>query len=175
MGKENNVGMNETILGWFKRVHPEELWAVGEMPPCLTFEDMRKSMDAGDGMGEAAKHSDTATRELMLDRLAELVGKDSRKLVEEANAKVREKIRGEYKVKESPRLAKPKPDEICVLVGKAHVALQKVAGSLSGIDCLALADGLGRAGIKELRGILRIMKSQVEDADATLLKAESLA
>ena len=112
---------------------------------------------------------------MMLDRLAELVGKKSNELVKEANAKVREKIRGEYKVKESPRLAKPKPDEICVLVGKAHVALQKVAGSLSGIDCLALADGLGRAGIKELRGILRIMKSQVEDADATLLKAESLA
>ena len=175
MGKENNVGMKETILGWFKRVHPEELWAVDKLPPCLTFEDMKKSMDAGDGLGEADEHSDTATRELMLDRLAELVGKKSNELVKEANAKVREKIRGEYKVKESPRLAKPKPDEICVLVGKAHVALQKVAGSLSGIDCLALADGLGRAGIKELRGILRIMKSQVEDADATLLKAESLA
>ena len=175
MGKENNVGMKETILGWFKRVHPEELWAVGEMPPCLTFEDMKKSMDAGDGMGEAAKHSDTATRELMLDRLAELVGKDSRKLVEEANAKVREKIRGEYKVKESPRLAKPKPDEICFLAGKAHVAVQKVAGSLSGVDCLALADGLGKDGIQELRNSLRIMKSQIEDATDTLLKAATLA
>ena len=175
MGKENNVGMKETILGWFKRVHPEELWAVGEMPPCLTFEDMKKSMDAGDGMGEAAKHSDTATRELMLDRLAELVGKDSRKLVEEANAKVREKIRGEYKVKESPRLAKPKPDEICSLAGKAHVAVQKVAGSLSGVDCLALADGLGKDGIQELRNSLRIMKSQIEDATDTLLKAATLA
>jgi hypothetical protein len=145
------------------------------MPPCLTFEDMRKSMDAGDGMGEAAKHSDTATRELMLDRLAELVGKDSRKLVEEANAKVREKIRGEYKVKESPRLAKPKPDEICSLAGKAHVAVQKVAGSLSGVDCLALADGLGKDGIQELRNSLRIMKSQIEDATDTLLKAATLA
>jgi len=175
MGKNNNDGMKETILGWFKRVHPEELWAVGEMPPCLTFEDMRKSMDAGDGMGEAAKHSDTATRELMLDRLAELVGKDSRKLVEEANAKVREKIRGEYKVKESPRLAKPKPDEICSLAGKAHVAVQKVAGSLSGVDCLALADGLGKDGIQELRNSLRIMKSQIEDATDTLLKAATLA
>lgn len=175
MGKENNVGMKETILGWFKRVHPEELWAVGEMPPCLTFEDMKKSMDAGDGMGEAAKHSDTATRELMLDRLAELVGKDSRKLVEEANAKVREKIRGEYKVKESPRLAKPKPDEICSLAGKAHVAVQKVAGSLSGVDCLALADGLGKDGIQELRNSLRIMKSQIEEATDTLLKAATLA
>ena len=175
MGGENMIGMKETIVGWFKRVHPEELWAVEKMPPCLTFEDMKKSMDAGDGMGEAARHSDTATRELMLDRLAELVGKDSRELVEEANAKFREKIRGEYKVKESPRLAKPKPDNICILAGKAHVALQKVAGSLSGIDCLALADGLGKDGIKELRGVLRIMQSQIEDADATLLKAASLA
>ena len=145
------------------------------MPPALTFRDMKKSMEAGDGMGEAARHSDTATRELMLDRLAELVEKDSRELVEEANAKFREKIRGEYKVKESPRLAKPKPDNICILAGKAHVALQKVAGSLSGIDCLALADGLGKDGIKELRGVLRIMQSQIEDADATLLKAASLA
>ena len=169
------TGIDETILGWFKRVHPEELWAVDEMPPALTFADMKKSMDAGDGMGEAARHSDTATRELMLDRLAELVGKDSRELVEEANAKFREKIRGEYKVKESPRLAKPKPDNICILAGKAHVALQKVAGSLSGIDCLALADGLGKDGIKELRGVLRIMQSQIEDTDATLLKAASLA
>ena len=175
MGKNINDGMKETILGWFKRVHPEELWAVDKMPPCLTFEDMKKSMDAGDGMGEAAKHSDTATRELMLDRLAELVGKDSRKLVEEANAKVREKIRGEYKVKESPRLAKPKPDEICSLAGKAHVAVQKVAGSLSGVDCLALADGLGKDGIQELRNSLRIMKSQIEDATDTLLKAATLA
>ena len=175
MNRKNGKGMNETILGWFKREHPEELWAVGEMPPCLTFVDMKKSMDAGDGMGEAARHSDTATREMMLDRLAELVGKDSSELVEEANAKFREKVRGEYRAKRSPRLAKPNPDEICVLAGKAHVALQKVAGSLSGIDCLALADGLGKDGIKELRGVLRIMKSQIEDADATLLKAASLA
>ena len=136
---------------------------------------MKKSMDSGDGMGEAAMHSDTATRELMLDRLAELVGKDSNELVKDANAKFREKVRGEYRAKRSPRLAKPNPDEICVLAGKAHVALQKVAGSLSGIDCLALADGLGKDGIKELRGVLRIMKSQIEDADATLLKAASLA
>ena len=175
MGKENNDGMKETILGWFKRVHPEELWAVGEMPPRLTFEDMKKSMDAGDGLGEADEHTDTMTRDMMLDRLAELVGKDSSELVEEANAKYRDKVRGEYRAKMSPRLAKPKPDEICFLTGKAHVALQKVAGTLSGTDCLALADGLGKDGIKELRGILRIMKSQIEDADATLLKAASLA
>ena len=48
--------MNETILGWFKREHPEELWAVGEMPPALTFRDMKKSMAAGQGMGEAVDY-----------------------------------------------------------------------------------------------------------------------
>ena len=175
MGKENNEGMKETILGWFKRVHPEELWAVGEMPPCLTFEDMKNSMEVGEGMGEAEEHSDTMTRDMMLDRLAELLGKDSSELVKEANAKCRDKVRGEYRAKMSPSLEKPKPDDICVLAGKAHIALQKVAGSLSGVDCLALADGLGKDGIRELRGVLRIMKSQIDDADATLLKAASLA
>ena len=173
MGKNINDGMKETILGWFKRVHPEELWAVDKMPPCLTFEDMKKSMDAGDGLGEADEHSDTATRDKMLDRLAELVGKDSSELVKEANAKYREKVRSEYKSKH-PRARKPKPDVICMNAGKAHVALQKVSGSLAGIDCLALADGLGKGGIKELRGILSQMKSQIEDAESTLQKAFSL-
>ena len=28
-----NDGISETILGWFKRMHPEELWAVKKMPP----------------------------------------------------------------------------------------------------------------------------------------------
>ena len=47
MSMKNGKGMNETILGWFKRVHPEELWAVGEMPPCLTFADMKKEHGCG--------------------------------------------------------------------------------------------------------------------------------
>ena len=45
-----NDGINETILGWFKRVHPEELWAIKEMPLTVTFKDMEKSMAAGQGM-----------------------------------------------------------------------------------------------------------------------------
>ena len=174
MGKNINDGMKETILGWFKRVHPEELWAVGEMPPTLTFADMRKSMESGDSMGEAARHSDTMTREMMLDHLAKLCGKGTDELIGWCNAKFREKTRSEYKAKH-PRAREPKPDVICMNAGKAHVALQKVSGSLTGIDCLALADGLGKGGIKELRGILSLMKSQIDDADATLLKAASLA
>lgn len=173
MKKKNGKGLNETVLGWFKRVHPEELWAVGEMPPTLTFEDVRESMEAGDSMGEAARHSDTMTREMILDRLARLCGKKTGELIDWCNAKFREKLRSEYKASH-PRAKKPKPDVICMNAGKAHAALQKVSGSLTGIDCLALADGLGKGGLKELRGILSQMKSQIEDAESTLQKAFSL-
>ncbi len=173
MKKKNGDGLNETVLGWFKRVHPEELWAVGEMPPTLTFEDVRKSMDAGDSMGEAARHSDTMTREMILDRLARLCGKKTGELIDWCNAKFREKLRSEYKASH-PRAKKPKTDLILISTGKAHVALQKVAGLLSGVDCLELGDGLGKDGIKELRGILRLMKSQIEDAEATVSKASDL-
>ena len=173
MKKKNGDGLNETVLGWFKRVHPEELWAVGEMPPTLTFEDVRKSMEAGESMGEAARHSDTMTREMILDRLARLCGKKTGELIDWCNAKFREKLRSEYREKH-PRARKPKPDCILMDAGKAHVALQKVSGSLSGVDCLALADGLGRGGIDELRGILRLMKSQIEDCESTLREASNL-
>ena len=173
MKKKNGNGLNETVLGWFKRVHPEELWAVGEMPPTLTFEDVRKSMEAGDSMGEAARHSDTMTRGMILDRLAKLCGKGTGELIDWCNAKFREKTRSEYK-SSNPMAKKPKTDLILVSAGKAHVALQKVAGLLSGVDCLALGDGLGKDGIKELRGIIRRMESQIEDADSTLQKAFSL-
>ena len=173
MKKKNGDGLNETVLGWFKRVHPEELWAVGEMPPTLTFEDVRKSMAAGDSMGEAARHSDTMTREMILARLARLCGKRTGELIEWCNAKFREKLRSEYKASH-PRTRKPKSDRILMDAGKAHVALQKVTGSLSGVDCLALADGLGRDGIQELRGLLRMMKSQIEDAQCVLWKAQDL-
>ena len=173
MKQKKGRGLDETILGWFKRVHPKELWAVGEMPPTLTFEDMRKSMESGDSMGEAARHSDTMTREMMLDRLAKLCGKGTDELIGWCNAKFREKLRSEYREKH-PRARKPKPDCILMDAGKAHVALQKVSGSLSGVDCLALADGLGKDGIDELCGIIRFMKSQIEDCESTLREASSL-
>ena len=173
MKKKNGNGLNETVLGWFKRVHPEELWAVGEMPPTLTFEDVRKSMEAGDSMGEVARHSDTMTRKMILDRLAKLCGKGTGELIDWCNAKFREKLRSEYKASH-PMAKKPKTDLILISARKAHVALQRVAGQLSGVDCLALGDKLGKYGIKELRGIIRRMESQIEDADSTLQKAFSL-
>ena len=63
------------------------------MPPTVTFKDMEKSMATGQGMGEAEHHSDTATRELMLGRLAELLGKDVRELIAWSDAKFRRKTR----------------------------------------------------------------------------------
>ena len=82
---QKKTGMNESVLGWFKRVHPEELWAVEKMPPALKFGDVLKSMEGGLGMGDAATCSDTMTREMILDRLAELTGETFRELVDKIN------------------------------------------------------------------------------------------
>ena len=168
-----NDGINETILGWFRRVHPEELWAVKEMPPAITFKDMEKSMAAGQGMGEAERHSDTATRELMLHRLAELLEKNIDGLIDWSDANFRERVRREYKAKH-PKAKKPDIKKLRDLAVAAEVAVRDLASALSGVDCLALADGLGKDGIDELCGILRIMKSQIENAEATLRKASDL-
>ena len=161
MSKKNN-GINETILGWFKRVHPEELWAIKEMPPTVTFKDMENSMATGQGMGEAEHHSDTATRELMLDRLAELLDKDVDELIDWCNANFRERVRREYKAKH--RKAK-KPD-----IKK----LRDLADALRGIDCLALGDGLGKDGIAEFRSTFYKATSLLSDADHVLSEAAYL-
>ena len=133
-----NDGINETILGWFKRVHPEELWAIKEMPPTVTFKDMEKSMAAGQGMGEAEHHSDTATRELMLDRLAELLDKDVDELIDWCNANFRERVRREYKAKH-PKAKKPDVKKLRALAAAAAVAVRDLVSALRGVDCLALA------------------------------------
>ena len=59
-----NDGINETILGWFKRMHPEELWAVKEMPPTVTFKDMEKSMATGQRMGAPERYRTRGFRDL---------------------------------------------------------------------------------------------------------------
>jgi len=59
-----NDGINETILGWFKRMHPEELWAVKEMSPTVTFKDMEKRMATGQGMGAPERYRTRGFRDL---------------------------------------------------------------------------------------------------------------
>ena len=173
MSMKNGKGMNETILGWFKRVHPEELWAVKEMPPAVTFKDMEKSMAAGQGMGEAASHSDTATRELMLDRLAELVGKGVDELIDWCNANYRERIRREYKA-QHPKAKKPSVVKLRALVGAAEATVRDLADALRGVDCLALGDGLGKEGIAEFRSTFYKATSRLSDADHVLSEAAYL-
>ena len=172
MSKKNS-GINETILGWFKRVHPEELWAVKEMPPAVTCKDMEKSMTAGQGMGEAEHHSDTATREMMLDRLAELVGKDVDELIDWCNANYRDRIRREYKAKH-PKAKKPSVIKLRALAGAAEATVRDLADALRDVDCLALGDGLGKEGIAEFRSTFYKATSLLSDADRVLSEAAYL-
>ena len=173
MKQKKGRGLNETILGWFKRVHPEELWAVGKMPPKLTFEDVRKSMEAGDSMGEAERHSDTMTREMILDRLAKLCGKGTDELIGWCNAKFREKLRSEYREKH-PRARKPAVKKLRDLAGAAEAAVRDLADALRGIDCLALGDRLGKDGIAEFRSTFYKATSLLSDADGVLSEAAYL-
>ena len=172
MSKKNN-GINETILGWFKRVHPEELWAVKEMPPAITFKDMENSMATGQGMGEAEHHSDTATRELMLDRLAELLDKDVDDLIDWCNANFRERVRREYREKHA-KAKKPNIKKLRDLAVAAAVAMRDLASTLKGVDCLALADGLGKDGIAEFRSTFNFVTSRISDAFEVLDEADYL-
>ena len=172
MSRKSN-GINETILGWFKRVHPEELWAVKGMPPAVTFKDMEKSMAAGQGMGEAEHHSDTATRELMLDRLAELLDKDVDELIDWCNANFRERVRREYRAKH-PKAKKPDVKKLHDIAAAAAVAVRDLVSALRGVDCLALADGLGKDGIAEFRSTFNFVNSRISDAFEVLGEADYL-
>ena len=172
MGKKNS-GLNETVLGWFKRVHPEELWAVKDMPPTVTFKDMEKSMATGQGMGEAEHHSDTATRELILRRLAKLCGKRTSDLIDWCNANFRERVRREYKAKH-PKAKKPDIKKLRDLAVAAEVAVRDLASALSSVDCLALGDGLGKDGIAEFRSTFRVATSRLSDAADVLGEADYL-
>ena len=163
-----NEGINETILGWFKRVHPEELWAIKGMPPAVTFKDMEKSMAAGAGMGEAEHYSDTATRGLMLDRLAELLDKSTEDLIDWCNAKFMERLRSEYKAKQSPNRRKPNCVRIRCLAESAQAEIRKLAAAMENVDCLMLADKLGKDGLAVLKSRLGWIESQIAQMDATL-------
>ena len=89
--KNNDKAMNEAILGWFKRENPDHLWALADLPSDITFADMKASMEAGDGMGRLYDCGDTRTREMMLERLAEIEGKSVDKLIGWANANFKRK------------------------------------------------------------------------------------
>ncbi len=173
MGKKNS-GLNESVLVWFKRVHPEELWAVKKMPPALKFGDVLKSMEGGLGMGDAATCSDTMTREMILDRLAELTGETVRELVDRTNARFRERARRDYKARFSRGRKKLKRAEVLEMFRDAATALKSLAEALRNADCLALADRLGEDVVLSHQADLRKMESMINEVHSVLWKAKEL-
>ena len=173
--KKNETGLNETILGWFKRTNPEELWAVGRMPESLTFRDLEKSMANGDGEGVAGECTDTRTRELMNGRLAELLGKTYDELIDWANDNIREKRRSDYRANCGLEKRQPKKGEVENLVKAAEKAIGELAAALAGIDKVALAGQIGSTGLFNLRNALRRIDTKLGAANRTLGECEDFA
>ena len=171
---QKKTGLNESVLGWFKRMHPEELWAVEKMPPSLKFGDVLKSMEGGLGMGDAATCSDTMTREMILDRLAELTGESVRELVDRTNARFREKARRDYKARFSRGRNKLERAEVLEKFRDAATALKSLAEALRNADCLALADRLGEDVVLSHQADLRKMESMINEVHSVLWKAKEL-
>ena len=107
----------------------------------------------------------------MLDRLAELLDKNTDDLIDWSNAKFMERIRSEYKANKSPKKRKPHCRRIRELAESARQAIGEYATSLVGVDCLMLADGLGKDGLASLKSSLCWINSQLAKVDATLGEA----
>ena len=170
MGKKNS-GLNETVNGWFKREHRDKLWAIRGMQLKITFKDIEKTMSAGYGFGDVEYHSHTMAQDMMLNRLAELLGKSVDELIEWANGKHTARIRREYKAAKSPKKRKPDCGRIREFAESARLTIGEYASSLSGVDCVMLADALGKDGLASLKSSLCWINSQLMKVDATLGEA----
>ena len=109
----------------------------------------------------------------MLDRLAELLDKDVDELIDWCNANFRERIRREYRAKHA-KAKKPDIKKLRDLAVEAEKAVRDLASALSGVDCLALGDGLGKDGIGEFRSTIRMATFRLSDADGVLCEAAYL-
>ena len=109
----------------------------------------------------------------MLDRLAELLDKDVDELIDWCNANFRERVRREYREKHA-KAKKPNIKKLRDLAVAAAVAMRDLASTLKGVDCLALADGLGKDGIAEFRSTFNFVTSRISDAFEVLDEADYL-
>ena len=166
----NKNGLNETVLGWFKRVHPKELWAVNDMPQTITFDDVRKSMESGFGMGEVELHSDTATRELILRHTAELVGMKIEDLISWSDRHFLDRCRAEYKANHTIT-KKPDIKKIRALMRAVNNAVKELAIELKDVDCVMLADKLEKDGIFVMKDSCRRASSDLSDAEGVFAQA----
>jgi hypothetical protein len=166
----NKNGLNETVLGWFKRVHPKELWAVNDMPQTITFDDVRKSMESGFGMGEVELHSDTATRELILRHTAEVVGMKIEDLISWSDRHFLDRCRAEYKANHTIT-KKPDIKKIRVLMRAVNNAVKELGIELKDVDCVMLADKLEKDGIFVMKDSCRRASSDLSDAEGVFAQA----
>ena len=166
----NKNGLNETVLGWFKRVHPEELWAINDMPQTITFDDVRKSMGSGLGMGEVVLHSDTATRELILRHTAELVDMKIEDLISWSDRHFLDRCRAEYKANHTIT-KKPDIKKIRALMRAVNNAVKELAIELKDVDCVMLADKLEKDGIFVMKDSCRRASSDLSDAEGVFAQA----
>lgn len=169
----NRKALEETILEWTLREHPEEEWAVRDFE-CkdLTFADMEASMAAGEGWGKAGSFGDTPTRELIFKRLATLVGKSVNELGEWCKAQRREKLRREYAAHKDADTRFPDWSTISWWVGRMAVSASSLEVSLSGIDLVAFADIIGGRGIREILDSIARAKDRLDSIRCILYQAE---
>ena len=89
-------------------------------------------------------------------------------LVDWCNTKFMARIRSEYKAKQSPNRRKPDCGRIRRLAVSAQIEIKKLAAAMENIDCLILADTLGRDGLVELKGRLGWIESQIDNMKSTI-------
>ena len=89
--KIDQAAMNEPIIEWIFRDCPEEDRAAEDFPGGITFAEAYESLKAGWGLG-AAENCETALREKVWKRLAEILGENVDALADLAEecAKARE-------------------------------------------------------------------------------------
>ena len=107
----------------------------------------------------------------MLDRLAELLDKNTDDLIDWCNAKYMERIRSEYKATKSPKKRKPDCGRIRRLAVSAQIEINKLAAAMENVDCLILADTLGRDGLDELKSRHGWIESHIDKVKSTIGEA----
>ncbi len=173
--KKIRDAMQETVLKWIVREHPREVWAIGGMPSDVTFGDLKKSLDEGFGMGRLATSGDTGTRELILGRLAEILGTKVDSLVEESNRRFVERERREYAERSSPRLREVDWNAMRKAVERVASDSEALAKVLELADGLKLVDAIGKRGIDETMRRLDAASDRIDRAKRTLADARRLS
>ena len=141
-----------------------------DMPQTITFDDVRKSMESGFGMGEVELHSDTATRELILRHTAELVGMKIEDLISWSDSHFLDRCRAEYKANHA-KTKKPDIKKIQALMRAVNKAVKELAIELKDVDCVVLAAKLEKDGIFVMKDSCRRASFDLSEAEGIFAQA----